>query len=153
MADFKPALLVLLREVFFGVPEGLNYTWFVQGREAIFPSLAALSAKDAGRVPGPGIASIAAHANHALFALRGVNGNFGFPEPEGDWESSWVEPRFDEAVWTELQREIQVEYAKLVKGIEDLPAEVEQDLMNSTLATLPHMAFHLGAIRQLMKSV
>lgn len=149
--DYTPAFLVLFREAFFGVPDGLDYTWFVQGREALLPSLDALTAEQASHSPREGVATIAAHAYHMLFALRNGNSHFDGPEPEGTWESSWAKQTASEQEWVELRSCIRSEYESLVRAIDKQATPVDEEFLNGTLAILPHMAFHLGAIRQLMK--
>jgi len=136
--------------VFFGTAEGLDYTWFVQGREAIAPSLQSLTTEQASKSIAPGVATIAAHANHILYTLRGDNAYFGSPEPEGSWEDSWSVQQVNAAQWDELRAAILREYEQLQTNLSGHEPTNEQEMLG-LLSAVPHMAYHLGAIRQLMK--
>lgn len=105
IVDLVPVVLHLFRECFEGRPEGQEYTWFVEGREGIFDALESIGAETASINPSLECASIAAHAFHIRYALRGANAYLGGPEQEGDWESSWAKQEVVEEEWVELKRD------------------------------------------------
>jgi hypothetical protein len=151
-ADLKPAMVVLFKECFQGVEPGKDYTWFVQGKKGIFDALDSLTAERASHRPSPDCATIAAHAFHIRYALHGANAELGGPPQVGDWESSWDKQTVSESEWDELRQEIRREYQYFLDAVEanEIPNE---EAGIGFLAQLPHMAFHLGAIRQIMKIV
>ena len=109
-ADFKPALIVLFRECFEGIPEGASGTWFVQRKEGIFDALESISAVQASVTPKDGLSSIAGHVNHVLFALKLGNAHIGGTKPEGTWETSWDVQSVDETEWSNMKATIMREY-------------------------------------------
>lgn len=153
MTDFLPSIAELFRECFEGVAPGKDYTWFVQGKEGIFDALASVSAVQASQRPTPSCASIAAHAYHIRFALRSGNSQIRGFEVEGTWESSWEKQSVTDAEWSELASDIREEYDFFLGLLRSQPEIPGGDAVIGTLAQLPHMAYHLGAIRQLMKLV
>jgi hypothetical protein len=149
--DYLPAILLLFRECFEGRAEGNDYTWFVEGREGIFDALESTGAETASIKPSPSCASIAAHTFHIRYALRGANAYLGGPPQEGDWESSWAKQTVNEEEWVELKKDVKYQYdffLNYFQGELDFP---DQEAVVGFVAQLPHMAFHLGAIRQIMK--
>ncbi len=151
--DLIPHVLFLFRECFEGRPEGQKYTWFVEGKEGIFDALESCGAESASIKLKPECASIAAHTFHIRYALRGANAYLGGPEQEGDWESSWAKQSVSEEEWNELKKDVRYQYEFFLNYFEQNPHIEEPDHAIGFLAQLPHMAFHLGAIRQLLRLV
>ncbi len=151
--DLVPVILHLFRECFEGRPEGQEYTWFVEGREGIFDTLESTGAETASIKPSPECASIAAHTFHIRYALRGANAYLGGPPQEGDWESSWARQEVNEEEWEELKKDVRYQYEFFLNYFQQPPDFPSQDHALGFTAQLPHMAYHLGAIRQIMKIV
>jgi hypothetical protein len=151
--DIRPAFLTLFRECFEGKPEGQDFTWFVQDREGIFDALATTSAAKASAKPSPDCNSIAAHAYHILYSLSVCNAYIGGPPIEGNWETSWAKQSVSEEEWAQLAKDIRAEFEFYVNWFEtQFPdREVAPADLTGPIGILPHMAYHLGAIRQLMK--
>ena len=149
--EAKDAYLTLFRECFEGRADGNDYTWFVEGKEGIFEALESTSAERASRKPTPNCASIAAHVYHIRYALRGCNAYIGGPAVEGDWESSWAKQVVDDAEWQGLKADVRYEYEFFLRWLEPNTEWSDSGVVLGVLAQLPHMAYHLGAIRQLMK--
>ena len=150
---FQTATLQLLRECFEGKPEGQNYTWFVEGKEGIFDALSSVSAERASIKPSERSSTIAAHGYHILYALRGANAYYGRPKPEGTWDDSWSKETATDQEWSDLMAAIQDEYLFLLVWFETADDWSDEQTVIGGLAQLPHMAFHLGALRQLLKIV
>ena len=150
--DLKPAVLTLFKECFQGVEPGMDYTWFVQGKEGIFDALDSVTAERASHRPSSNCATIAAHAFHMRYALHGANAQLGGPPQVGDWESSWDKQTVTAPEWDALRQDIRREYQFFFDAVES--AEIPSaEAGIGFVAQLPHMAFHLGAIRQIMKIV
>ena len=149
--DFRPALVVLFRECFEGIPEGASGTWFVQGKEGIFDALESVSARQASAKPVDGLSSIAGHVNHVLFALQLGNAHIGGTKPKGTWETSWDVQSVDETDWSNMKATIMLEYDFFMNWLATNDDWSYPDNVTGSLAQLPHMSYHLGAIRQLMK--
>jgi hypothetical protein len=150
-SKFKAAQVVLLREAFEGRPEDRSYTWFVEGREGIFDALEALTSQSASIKANPSAPSAAAHSYHILYILRWANTPQGSPRPEGDWGSSWSKQEVTSEEWGDLKRTIRSEYERFIRWFElNEDWETEEDHLISACAQLPHFAYHLGALRQLI---
>ncbi len=149
--SFQTAYYQLLRECFEGRPEGQEYTWFVEGTEGMFDGLDAVSAERASVKPSGDCASVAGHAYHVRYALANANRYLGGPGLEGDWESSWAKQSVSVAEWAELKASIRHEYEFLLNALQSHEDWGSQDQVTGAMAQLPHMAYHLGAIRQLIK--
>lgn len=150
---FRDAAATLLREAFEGMPDGQNFTWFVEKKEGIFDALESTSAEAASRKPTSECSSIAAHTYHLLFAMRGANMCQGRPAPEGTWESSWDKQTVTEAEWSDLKAKLRAEYESYLAWFSANEDWTHPDAHLNTLTPLPHVAYHLGAIRQIMKVI
>jgi hypothetical protein len=85
--------------------------------------------------------------------LRGANAHIHGAEPDGNWESSWSQQTVSVEEWAELGADVRREARVLLGWLEADPHWADENYLIGALAILPHMAFHLGAIRQLMKIV
>jgi len=151
--DTVSAILLLFRECFEGRPDGQKHTWFVEGKEGIFDALQSTTAQMASVKPSPDCSSIAGHAYHIRYTLRGANAYLGGPPQEGDWESSWAKQRVEDFEWEELRKDIRHQYEFFLNYFTTEPQFPDDETVIGFTAQLPHMAFHLGAIRQLLKIV
>ncbi|RYG48528.1 hypothetical protein EON79_04195 [bacterium] len=148
--DFRDVAVVLLREAFEGRAEGNDYTWFVEGKEGIFDALASVDAETASRRPFPKSPSLAAHAYHVLYLLTWANNWHGGPEPEGDWEASWTKQKATPHEWASLREKIRTQYESFIAWFSTNQDWSPEQIRLSTLANLPHVAYHLGAMRQII---
>lgn len=151
---FKNALITLVSEEFEGIPEGASGTWFVEGKEGIFDALETHNAAIASRRPSDECASIADHANHILFAMRGLNCELtGSPAPEGTWTSSWAKQEMNPEEWVETVQGVRHEYGVFKGWLSEVKEWKSEDQVTAAMTFLAHMAFHLGAIRQILKVI
>ncbi len=150
-SDFQAAASTLFREAFEGVPAGQNYTWVVEGKEGIFDALESADAERASVKPSASSASLAAHAFHLLYLLRAANTVQGFPKPEGTWNSSWLVETVTEEEWNDLKFKIKSEYELYLGWLSTNENWSEIRAFESVLAPVPHVFYHLGAMRQLLK--
>jgi len=149
--DYKTALLTLFREAFEGVPEGADGTWFVQGKEGIFDAVENLSAEQASKSFGPTSPTIGAHVRHLCYYLSFLNVSARGEEADADWNGSWSKQEFTPDEWTELGSELRKEYNDGLLYLESGPEFKNQDTLTYSFAQVAHAAYHLGAIRALMK--
>jgi len=155
-ATLIQSIVNLLTEAYAGPPDPRS-TWFIDNEpdSGILGTLANVSAieastsADGSGEPGSTIASNVEHLRWSLAnanaALRGENFN-------SKWSESWNLLDADEAKWDRLRRELRSEFETLreaIKRQEDLPG----DYLDGTLALVPHAAFHLGIIRQMVERV
>ncbi len=152
VADFRKDIVMLFREAFEAVPPGQNYTWFVQGKEGIFDALATVTAEQASRRHGPESNSIGAHLNHVRYFLFLFNADMSADKSvEADWEGSWSKQVFTDEEWKQLAVDLKGEYQKALAWLEGDEEWPGKDGVIGGMVPLPHAAYHLGAVRALMK--
>lgn len=68
-----------------------------------------------------------------------------------DWGQSWEIQSVDEQQWQRIQQELRNEYNTLIQSIDAI--EWNELLANEVLSSLAHSAYHLGALRQMVKAL
>ena len=153
LKEFHDGVTLLLKECFEGMRAGANSTWFVQGKEGLFDALSLVNAEQASRPLGQGLPTIAGHAFHVRYALNWANVCHGEERPLGNWEASWNVQTVNDEEWKALVEDIHARYWRYLAFYEVNEDWTFDEAIVSTLAFLPHMAYHLGALRQLVKLV
>jgi hypothetical protein len=147
--DFLKDVLFVLRETFEGSPEGEGSAYLDRG-VGVFPTLDKLSGEEVSRQINE--TTIAAHTEHFKFYLdRLCEFIEGRTEPI-NWEQSWLIEEVDETEWNALRGVVRKAYENVLRTF----AKVETwngDNIGDAVAIIAHTAYHLGAIRQIMKSV
>ena len=121
------------------------------GNRGLFATLAGLNAAQASNPTTLGL-SVAGHAAHVAYHMeasvryaRGDRGPF-------DWDSSFQPNIVDEAGWKSLQTRVRAAHDAVLQ----LASETQdwtEDTAGGLAATLAHVTYHLGAIRQTIKLV
>jgi len=148
--------LTLLEEAYLGPPDPPE-TWFSddEADSGILGIIARVSADQASRsVDGTGArgSTIAANVEHLRWSLANANGALQGAPYRTDWHTSWDLIQSDPAAWDELRAGLRKEFdtlCSLLKTQQDLPGAY----LNGVLALVPHAAFHLGLIRQMLERV
>jgi hypothetical protein len=149
--DFTKALFTLLKETFEGPPEAGGNTYLETGG-GLFPTLDAITADVASRDPAPGARSIAAHCFHLDYYVRVVHNSLAGREEQVDWASSWRVQNVGPAEWEALKARLRSGYDELRNFLDSLPAWAGDSVCDS-MAIVAHTAYHLGAIRQIRRSL
>ncbi len=76
-------------------------------------------------------------------ASRGEN-----PYPEADWTQSWKLTQVSEAEWAELRERLRMEAVTFEQAVGKLLTAGDIE-MKGVIAGVSHLAYHLGAIRQI----
>jgi hypothetical protein len=147
--QFVESVAYLLRETFEGSPEGQPSAYLDRGT-GFFSTLADLSAEEVSKdVNGT---TIAAHTEHAKFYLdrlcEYINGR---TEPV-NWEDSWLIETVNETEWDALRDSVKKAYENTLKCLAE---ERDWTSMQTGMAMglIAHTAYHLGAIRQIVKAL
>ena len=149
----KDACVEIFRECFEGVAPGSKGTWFVQGNEAIFTSLDALTPAMASlRVPNQ-LSTIGAHAYHLCYYLQLFNAHCRGEELKADWAGSWKIQEFDAKTWKAVAEKTKHEFNEAMIWYKSSTDFIESGDATYAIANLAHAAFHLGAIRALIPLV
>lgn len=152
--EFQKVLQGLLREILEEAPS--DYAFILNpGAPGLLAILEPLEASRAGRVPPGFDASIAAHANHVLYSLDLIHKwAEGDPNPfaTADWDRSWNVEGLDEEQWSGIKARLRERSAFWIDHL-GKPREWDTISLTGATASLPHIAYHLGAIRQILKVV
>jgi hypothetical protein len=143
------AIATVLNEIINGSDPKTG--WLLNpGDAGLLRSLDAVSAEQASATPAGGGAPIAAHADHLRYGLgllnrwsRGEN-----PFADADWAASWRRGPVSDAQWATLRRELRQaadEWQQQFAGLLD----ADPDGWTGAVASAAHIAYHLGAIRQI----
>jgi hypothetical protein len=157
--EVMPTLIDQFRETFEGETQK-GMTWITDGGagSAIFGIVDSLSPAEAYAAPTPGARSIAAHVEHLRFSLDLTHERMLGKDPKADWASSFNLPGgASDASWNTLKGELRRAYDAVLGVIEkdrQTPPEKMVPLYLVGLAAMTaHNAYHLGAIRQMVKAV
>jgi hypothetical protein len=118
--------------------------WF----DGLNPTLAQIDAETASKLSAPGRSSIAAHCEHLRYVLEIVNAWAKLEKPQPDWGLAWKTSSLDEAQWEALKTAIQSE-CETLKTFITSSSEWNPKLLNLLLSNTSHLAYHVGAIRQI----
>ena len=120
----------------------------------LFRSLENLTAAAASVVPPAGGASIAAHVDHVRYGLTLLN-RWGRGERDpfasADWAASWDRSVVNDGEWAALRRAFENE-ARSWLEILRAPRDYTEAELNDVIGSIAHLAYHLGAIRQIDRS-
>lgn len=148
LSEISTALTTLLSELVDGAPISGAYV-LNRGDPGLLRSLDRLSAEAASE-PHAGGASIAAHVDHLRFGLslmnrwaRGEN-----PFADADWGMSWRRTKVDDDGWMRLRMELRDEARSWLDTLEH-PRAVDEVELNGVIGSIVHLAYHIGAIRQI----
>jgi len=140
----------LLHELLYGPVS--DAAWVLNpGDTGLMGSLAALNAKQASARPIPTRASVAAQANHIRYHLdllnRAIGGENAFAT--ADWPGSWRVQVVSEEEWQALLSEMRAQADRWLAALE-VQREWDPISLTGTLASVAHIAYHLGALRQVI---
>lgn len=146
---FVESIAYLLRETFEGSPEGQPSAYLDRG-VGFFNTIEELSAEQVSReVAGM---TIAAQTEHAKFYLDRLCEFINGRTERVNWEDSWLIETVSDDEWDALRGTVRRAYENALKCIASVD---EWDVQKTGMAIglIAHTAYHLGAIRQIVKSV
>jgi len=144
-------LLELFTEAYEG-PRDTGSTWFTNNEPdaALLGTLRRLSAEAASTSLADGSLTAAAHAEHLRWSLAMANGVVRGAPPQFDWAESWTVQTVDPEAWDRLREALRHEYETLREAIATQPFWENPQYLTGVTALIPHAAYHLGAIRQML---
>jgi hypothetical protein len=148
--DFTNNLFSLLREFFESPP--VTGASCLDQKTGLFDSLAALSAEQVSKHTGEA-PSIAAHCEHVRFYNDILTGGLqGKEYGKIDWKQSWLLQTVNKEEWQALKDKLKEQYKDLMGLLESFDTWDDYKV-GDPMAVLAHTAYHLGAIRQLIRFV
>lgn len=150
--DTSRALAALLNEIVEGVEPGGGGFVLNSGDVGLLRSLEKITAGEASRSTNGG-ATIAAHAQHVRYGLSLMNRwarEGGNPFADAQWDAAWKISGVSTEEWQEIQRGLGDE-AKAWHDVVRTPRDVREVELTGLVASIVHLAYHLGAIRQIAR--
>ena len=147
-----PALSRLFSELVNGVPKAGDAFILNSGDVGLLRSLDKLSAAAASRSVNDG-ATIAAHARHVQYGLSLMNRwarEGGNPFADALWDAAWKTTAVDEAEWAAIRTGLRSECGHWLDAV-GAGRDVPDVAFTGMLGSIAHLAYHLGAIRQIDK--
>jgi hypothetical protein len=144
----------LFAELVDGTPTPGEAFILNSGDVGLLRSLDRLSASDASLSTNGG-ATIAAHAQHVRFGLSLMNRwarEAGNPFADAKWDEAWKISAVDDEAWTDIRTGLQDESHRWLEVLRS-PREVSAIELAGMIGSIAHLAYHLGAIRQISKTV
>jgi hypothetical protein len=122
------------------------------GDAGLLGSLDKLTAQDAS-VGTSGGATVAAHVDHLRYGLSLMNRWKPGENPfaGADWGASWRKTAVSEKEWQELRTALRTEAHRWLESI-GVPRDVSPIELNGIVGSIAHLAYHLGAIRQISRA-
>ena len=149
--DIAPALVRLFSELVEGSEPGGAFI-LNSSDVGLMRSLENLSAAAASRSVDGG-ATIAAHAQHLRYGLSLMNrwaGEGGNPFADATWDAAWKIAAVDAATWEEIRSGLHGEAHRWL-AVLGTSTELNDVELTGMIASIAHLAYHLGAIRQIAK--
>lgn len=153
-ASLRTSLVTMFSELVHGTPADQCYI-LNPGDAGLLKSLDALPADAASRSSATGGASIAAHVDHVCYGLELlVRWSAGEPNPwrTADWSVSWRRTTVSEAEWEALRTRLREAAAQWQVALES-DREVVQLELNGIVSSVAHLAYHVGAVRQIDRAL
>jgi hypothetical protein len=145
-------LFLLFAELVDGVTSKHGGFMLNTGDIGMLASLDRLSADAASRSTNGG-ATIAAHAQHVRYGLSLMNqwaAEGGNPFANAKWDEAWQISTVDASQWEEIRNGLRGETQRWLQVLKT-PREVAGIEYTGLVSSIGHLAYHLGAIRQINK--
>jgi hypothetical protein len=123
------------------------------GDFGLLKSLDKLSATDASHSVNGG-ATIAAHTQHVRYGLSLMNDwatKGGNPFANAKWDEAWKMSNVTDAQWQEIRNGLREEVTRWQQVLKT-PREANDIELMGIVGSVAHLAYHLGAIRQINKA-
>ncbi len=140
----------LLRETYEGGVPGQG-TQYLDHSSGIRSTLNEVTAEEASKRLD-GHPSIASHARHMSFHLRVTAEWIQGDHSKRDWVKSFEPQAVNEDEWAAVKDDLEASRRQLIRVLESLPPERLAE-EGAAMGAIAHLAYHLGAIRQLLHRV
>jgi len=147
--DISPTLDRLFSELVNGASQSGAFI-LNSGDAGMLGSLEKISADEASRSANGG-ATLAAHVQHVRYGLSLMNRwakEGGNPFANAKWDEAWKLSTVDPAAWDEIRRGLRTETTDWLQALKT-PREVADVELSGMIGSIAHLAYHLGAIRQI----
>ncbi len=152
--DSSPTLTRLFSELIAGTTSPSGVFILNSGDVGLLRSLDKITAADASRSVNDG-ATIAAHAQHLRYGLSLINqwaSEGGNPFANAKWDEAWKTAAVGSTEWEEIRNGLRQETQRWRESLSS-PRDATDVEFSGMVASIAHLAYHLGAIRQIDKQV
>jgi hypothetical protein len=149
--ETSPILTRLFSELVNG-PESSGAFMLNSGDAGLLRSLDKIPAAEASRSVNSG-ATIAAHAQHVRYGLSLMNqwaNEGGNPFANAKWDEAWKISEVSSSEWDAIRNGLRDEATRWQQALAR-PRDVMEVELSGMIASVGHLAYHLGAIRQINK--
>lgn len=146
---FAESVAYLLRETFEGSPEGQPSAYLDRG-VGFLNTLTNVTA-DAASKEFTGT-TIAAQTEHAKFYLDRLCEFINGRTENVNWEDSWLIETVNDSEWNALRESVRHAYESTLRCLAEERAWTELQV-GMAMGMVAHTAYHLGAVRQISKTV
>ena len=146
--EIARTLATLFGELVDGAPTSGGYM-LNAGDPGLLQSLDRVPAA-AASTPTPTGSSIAAHVDHVRYGLSLMNRWAAGDNPfkDADWSASWRKTAVTDQEWRQLRADLRAETDRWLQAV-GTSREVREIELNGMIGSIAHLAYHLGAIRQI----
>jgi hypothetical protein len=151
--DLAAVLTRLFSELTGGATHPKGAFMLNSGDIGLIRSLDKIEAADASHSVNDG-ATIAAHAQHLRYGLSLMNRwatEGGNPFADAKWDEAWTISDVDSNRWDEIRSGLQKEIQRWQQAL-TTPRDVSKVELSGMIGSIAHLAYHLGAIRQINKT-
>jgi hypothetical protein len=141
----------LLDETFAGPPPEGGSAYLDKGT-GLFQTLDQVTAQAASIAIRPGAPTIAAHCEHLRFYVEALHAFMRGSTDKVDWKLSWLVQTVTTEEWNDLKGGLRRAHAELTQHLESVERWGDAEVGDG-MAILVHSAYHLGAIRLLVRSI
>jgi hypothetical protein len=151
-SDSTASLTALMNELVNGTAPTGGYM-LNRGDGGLMRGLDKLTAAQASQIVNGG-SSVAAHVDHIAYYTSLMNRWAGGESPwkGADWTASWRKPTVTPEEWENSKRAVADELNKWILVLGE-PRDVSSAEFSGMIASIAHLAYHLGAIRQMDRKV
>jgi hypothetical protein len=149
--DISPILEGLFSELVNG-PSSSGAVVLNSGDVGLLRSLDRVPAGAASLATNGG-ATLAAHAQHLRYGLSLMNRwakEGGNPFADAKWDEAWKTSGVTDTEWDAIRDGLRGETADWLQVLKT-PREVAETELSGIIGSIAHLAYHLGAIRQINK--
>jgi hypothetical protein len=142
-------MVTLLRELLYGPPKEFAFV-LNPGDAGLLASLDKLSAEQAS-ARSDGRSSIAAHVDHLVYGFSLLNRWLAGDKDAfsgTDYAVSWTRQQVTDEGWRALRKKLAEEAAAWVNAA-GTPREWDATTLNGAIGSIVHLAYHIGAMRQI----
>jgi hypothetical protein len=151
--DINRSLTRLFSELVEGVNVPAEAFILNSGDRGLLRSLDKISAADASRSANGG-ATIAAHAQHLRYGLSLMNRwarEGGNPFADARWDEAWGISDVVATQWDEIRQGLRDETGHWQEALARPRGDLAGIELTGMIASIAHLAYHLGAIRQISR--